>query len=413
MLDSVIRIPVGFSKSAYLLILMLISVEFFHFTPIARFSNDIICLVLFLFWLLVGFFLYKPKDLYFTLIIKLYYWPLLFVWAGVVISFVAAKALYGQSYLTSLVSSRAMLAMLALPALGVVNPNKTDLEKACVWFSIFLLGFAVLDAIGVPILDRDSYMEGTNRKEFIDEDSFIACLPGFHWVAMALFFYLERLKNSFSSRDLIGAILFFVGIFLLQNRSMLFITALFVAYVFFSIRGNSPRLTIILRGSIILVILGLIGVTIPQWVKLFNETASNLGNADYNRILAYNYFLFQACPEPIYYLTGMGLISSNTSSIMKDLMDAGIYNSDVGFIGLWNHYGILPIIAVLIVVVQGLKKDSPLVVKFNALFIIGSSLTLACFNTLDKLLWYCLFVFLTYECVNAHDNKSVSNTLSL
>ena len=394
--DGIIRLPVEFSKSAYLLILMLISVEFFHFTPISAYVSMDICLVLFLLWLVAGYFFYKPKEQYWTLNIRYYYWPLLFFWAGVAISFLAAKALYGQSFIISLMSSRAMLAMLALPALGCIEPSENDLEKACAWFSIILLTFAILDAIGIPILDRDIYMEGTNQKEFIDEDSYVALLPGFHWVAMALFFYLGRLKQGFNQQDFIGTLFFFAVIFLLQNRSMLFVSGLFVAYVFSSIKGESRKQTILLRGLIILIIIISIWATIPQWIKLFNETAFNLGDADYNRVLAYNYFLFQACPEPIYYLTGMGFISSNTSSIMMDLMDAGIYNSDVGLIGLWNHYGVLPIIAVIIVVLQGLKKSIPFYIKFNALFIIGCSLTLVCFNTPDKLLWLCMFIYMVY-----------------
>ena len=290
-----------------------------------------------------------------------------------------------------------MLAMFALPALGVVNPQVKDLEQSTLWFSVILLVFAVLDAVGIPILDRSAYLDEKELRPYIDEDSFVACLPGFHWLAMALFFYLDHLREGYTIRDL-GIVLFlFAGIFLLQNRSMLFLCAIMSGYVLLTVRGGSRRQTFIIRGLVILVAVALIGITVPQWIKLFDETATNLGSDDYNRILAFNYFLVQASPEPIYYFTGMGLISSNTSSIMKDLMEAGIYNSDVGFIGLWNHYGVLPIVAVLIVVVRGLKRSAPLYVKFNALFILGSSLTLACFNTLDKLLWLCLFIYMVYQ----------------
>lgn len=397
MTGGVIRLPGEFSKSAYLLILMLISVEFFHFTPIAAYCNGDICLILFLLWMAAGHFLYNPREQYWSIKIKFYYWPVLFVWGGVLISFFAARALYGQSFFTSFFTSRSMLAMFALPALGVVNPQVKDLEQSTLWFSVILLVFAVLDAVGIPILDRSAYLDEKELRPYIDEDSFVACLPGFHWLAMALFFYLDHLREGYTIRDL-GIVLFlFAGIFLLQNRSMLFLCAIMSGYVLLTVRGGSRRQTFIIRGLVILVAVALIGITVPQWIKLFDETATNLGSDDYNRILAFNYFLFQASPEPIYYFTGMGLISSNTSSIMKDLMEAGIYNSDVGFIGLWNHYGVLPIVAVLIVVVRGLKRSAPLYVKFNALFILGSSLTLACFNTLDKLLWLCLFIYMVYQ----------------
>ena len=191
---------------------------------------------------------------------------------------------------------------------------------------------------------------------------------------------------------------------------MLFITAVLFAYTVFSIKGRSSIQTYIFRILSVVLLALAIGMTIPQWIKLFQETVSQLGDDDYNRILAYNYFLFQACPKPIYYFTGMGLISANTSSIMKDLMDMGIYNSDVGFVGLWNHYGILPIIAIIIVSLKGLKKGTPLYLKFNAVFILIGGVTIACFNTPDKILWLCTFIYMVYHSDISHsrsDNRSI------
>jgi hypothetical protein len=167
---------------------------------------------------------------------------------------------------------------------------------------------------------------------------------------------------------------------------MLFTCAVFFVYTFFTVKGKTPKQTAVIRYGTLLIIALIIGTTIPQWLKLFQETSSQLGDDQYNRILAYNYFLFQACPSAIYYFTGTGMISAHASSIMKDLMYAGIHNSDVGFVGLWNHYGILPVIATVIVAVKGLKKGSPLYLKFNALFILIGGATIACFNTPDKIL---------------------------
>ena len=93
---------------------------------------------------------------------------------------------------------------------------------------------------------------------------------------------------------------------------------------------------------------------------------------------------------------------------MKDLMYAGIHNSDVGFVGLWNHYGILPVIATVIVAVKGLKKGSPLYLKFNALFILIGGATIACFNTPDKILWLCTFIYLVSVYSPIRTGKSVS-----
>ena len=392
-----LSLRIRFSKSAYLLVLMLISVGFFHFTPISKFTDGDICLVAFLLWLMVGHFIYKPWRKWFSITLRKEYWPICVIFLGVIISVLPAHSLYGQSFSTSFITSRVMITMIALPFLFVIKPTRFDIEKAAKWFSVILIIFATLDALNIPILDRNFFIDEENPKKLIDEDSFVMLLPGFHWVGISLFFCLDRLKKVFSARNLLLSLFFFAAVFLLQNRTMLFISAIFVAYTFFSVKGRTPQQTAVIRYGTLLIIAVIIGVTIPQWVKLIQETSSQLGNDQYNRILAYNYFLFQACPSAPYYFTGTGFISAKSSSIMKDLMNAGIYNSDVGFIGLWNYYGILPIIAIVAIAIMGLKKGTPLYIKFNALFILIGGATIACFNMPEKNLWLCAFIYLVYD----------------
>ena len=386
-----------FGKSVYLLVLLLISVDFFHFTPISAFTTDDICLVLFFIWLIAGIFLYKPKQQLFSITLNRWYWPLPAVWLGVLISFLAAKALFDQALFVSLVASRRMFSMLALPVLGIVNPRMKDVEKAVVWFSLVLLVFSVLDAVGVPILDRDFFINDSKPwKKLIEDDSFVMLLPGFQWVAVAFYFYLHRLKVSVNAGNIVGCLFFIAALFLMQNRTTLFVSSAIFAYTLLTLKGQRPLHTVFFRAASVLLIVGAVALTLPQWISLVTETSSQLGNDDYNRILAYNYFLFNACPKFIYYLTGVGFISATTSPIIGDLMDSGIYNSDVGFVGFWNYYGIIPVIAFFIVVIDGLRRRTPLFVKYNAILILVGSLTIACFNTIDKILWLCVFIYMVY-----------------
>ena len=377
---------------------MLISVDFFHFTPIASLTGSDICLVLFLLWLFAAHFLYNPPEKFLGFTWKRYYWPLLLIGLGVLISFIPASILYGQSILQSLISSRIMLALLALPAIGTVRPNRKELEKAVIYFSVILLAFACLDALGLPLIDREFFISEMNPdKELIEEDSFVMLLPGFQFIVVALFFFLDRLKSGGNIYDLCGALFFIGAVFLLQNRTILFIAAVVFAYTFLTIQGNTRKQTYLYRALSVVLIGGMIATTIPHWIRLFTETASQLVDSDYNRILAYNYFLFQACPSWIYYLTGTGFISANASSIMQDLMAAGIYNSDVGLIGMWNYYGVLPLVAIFTAIVRGFHKQSPYYVKFNAFLILVGGLTIACFDTMDKILWLCLFFYMVFH----------------
>lgn len=389
--------PLTFNKAVYVLVLMLISVDFFHFSPISAATKDDFCFFLFLGWLLVGHFLYKPRNKWLTLTFKKCYWPIYLIGIAILISFISAYAIYGQSPLTSLLASRRMLSLLALPILCVCKPKARDMEKAVVCFSVILMVLSIADAVGIPVIDRSFFIDDLKpNKKLIDEDSFVMLLPGFHWVAFALFFYLDRLKRRVSVRNLIGAVFFMVSIFIIQNRTMLFAAAIPFAYTFLTIKGDKKRITVLYRLLSLVMLVVVLAVSMPQWIKLITETTMQLGSDDYNRILAYNYFLFQACPGFVYYLTGMGFISAKVSPIMQDLMASGIYNSDVGFIGFWNYHGILPIIVFFILIVKGIKKGNPYYVRFNAFLILVGSLSIACFINMDKVLWFCMFVYLLY-----------------
>lgn len=386
----------GKSKTAYFYMLMLISVNFFHLQPISPLTSNDICLVLFLLFLILGHFLFKPGNKILTITHSRGNWPVFLILLGVLISFFPSKSLYGQSFMTSLTTSRCMLAVLALPLLFAIKPEKTEIESAVNWFSITLMIFAVLDSLEIPVIDRSFFLDEDKPVTLIDEDSYVMLLPGFQWVGISLFFCLDRLKSNFSRKNLARSVFYFAMVFILQNRTMLFISAVLFACTMFTIKGKNKSATRFFRLFAFLIIIAMAAVTAPQWMKLFKETSEQLGDSDYNRLLAYNYFLFEACPRWYHYLTGTGLISAKTSSIMKDLMDAGIYNSDVGIVGLWNHYGILPVIAVAIVTIKPLlSKKVPYHIKLQAFFILVGGLTIACFNTPDKILWLCTYIYLT------------------
>ncbi|MBR5100231.1 MAG: hypothetical protein IKX34_02875, partial [Bacteroidales bacterium] len=130
-----------------------------------------------------------------------------------------------------------MLALIALPAIGTVRPDRKELEKAIIWFSLILLTFACLDALGLPLIDRQFFIDDDHpNRELIDSDSYVMLLPGFQFVVVSLFFFLDRLKRGWNLYDLAGAIFFIGAIFLLQNRTILFISALVFAYTFLTIQ---------------------------------------------------------------------------------------------------------------------------------------------------------------------------------
>nr|MCR5245690.1 hypothetical protein [Bacteroidales bacterium] len=67
----------------------------------------------------------------------------------------------------------------------------------------------------------------------------------------------------------------------------------------------------------------------------------------------------------------------------------------VGFIGLWNQFGIIPIIVLFYCVFRALfQKNICFTVRANALFILACSATHAYFCLVNTVVWLCLFLYM-------------------
>jgi hypothetical protein len=93
---------------------------------------------------------------------------------------------------------------------------------------------------------------------------------------------------------------------------------------------------------------------------------------------------------------------------MEQLRNEGIYHSDVGLLGMWHQFGILPVLTILIYAFRGLSKYHSFVVRANAANILACSLTIAYFFNIRYSLWLWLFFYLFYadtEYVEAKKKK--------
>lgn len=385
------------SMSMYLYILLLISVSFFSIRVIGRVFSGTIALVSLLLWLAAGHFLFKPEGKKSTITLSYFDWPVIAFFIGIAGSFISAYLFYSQGLLASIVTTRSMLSLLMLPVLIAIKPSLESIRRTVWWFSITIFLVSVSDAVGLGIVDRELLLpeERLLRTDFIEEGSFVFLFPGFQFVAVSFFFELQALREKFSRSNLLRTAFLFFVIFVFQNRSMLFPCALVLLVSIISLDTGSKTRNKIIRVISMLMILMVFALTFRQWVSLFQETTSQLGDDSYNRVLALNHFLLEPPEDPVCYIIGSGFISAKTNTIMQDLMASGIYNSDVGFIGLWNYFGILPVLSLLAVMFRCLLgRRSSFALRCNAFLIIAGSMTITCFDGLNTIPWLCTVLYL-------------------
>lgn len=308
---------------------------------------------------------------------------------GLALSYIAAYRYYHQPFYLSFVVNRQFFSLVLFPLLLAVRPTYRELKWAVYAFSIicavatFYVSF--VDQTLVPV---NEFMP------FIEEGDFVHKLSGLHFVLIAFIFALYEFRNKQTIRKLILVFLLFLFIFIARNRTFLIASCLIIALSVLSNRSTRSRLY---AFAILSFTVGVIAIVLFDTItSLAYETMDQLANPEYNRVKAILY-AFSLPNGKASILIGNGFISGNFNSIVNDLRQEGIFYSDIGLIGLWHVYGLLPVIAILASVIRGLSRNHSLEVRGNALLILTCSLTIGYFASVETLTWLCFYLYLLYS----------------
>ena len=209
-----------------------------------------------------------------------------------------------------------------------------------------------------------------------------------------LYFYLEKLIKKFDTRTFIYSLLIIVLIFFQQNRSSLFPVVILSGWTMLHIKSKYKP--IILTFTSLIVVYAIIQ-TSEIWTELIDQTQNEMSNSDYNRNKALIYFVMQASPSIWCDIFGNGFLSAHTSSQMAQLMKEGIYNSDMGFIGYWNQFGIIPVIVFCHIFISSIfSKKIPYYLKLFAIQSLICAATTSYYGESAKIICFVVFYYL-YE----------------
>ena len=265
----------------YLVILMLICTSFLGVAPYVTRVGPNEQLFLFMMWLAMGaFFLFKRSGID-DLTKKKPYKPLLVFILGVVLSFIAARTFFRQPILTSVVSVRYYLGLLAFPLMVVIKPSKTGIRHALYLYSAIYMFVALYAAFINPNI---IFFSRDDDISFISSDEYIHTVEGYQYIGLAFIMSLERLREKMDVDRIVVSVLLYVSIFIVQNRTLIFICSVIALWAILSIRNRRTKAIAVFMFGV-MVIIGL-AVTRHQWMSLFYETVSQVGDADSNRNLA-------------------------------------------------------------------------------------------------------------------------------
>ena len=373
----------------------MITAQFWTIIPLSYIFNSQIIIFFILVWFLYGIIKYSGRnnDYRWQSKSKAIWWILF----AVLFSFIPAWIFHGQSIIQSFITCRNLLTYLALPVLIYINPTQYQFRKAIVVFALLTLIVMVFDSYGPINFTTTKIRWGLDEPlkahlPYLDEGEFLHGLLGTSMIMISCIFYMDDVLKG-KKQSLLIVIFFFIALFLVQNRTMLGAIAVIFFYNLFFNKGSKASLKVL----IIFILCCLIIFSSEIWTALYEETTNQLNNDDYNRFTSYYYFLFKASPNLFCQIFGNGFLSDIVNNNSWNNAVLGIYNTDVGFVGMWNQFGVIPIIVFLYYIYKSFSLNKSFITKSNALAILLCSPTKAYFVTPSMIMWPVIFFYLYYK----------------
>ncbi len=357
-------------RSFYILICLLLSLNFWSLSFLSNYLNNDISFFIIMLWSLVPYFIYNPLES----LVKLNSFKnlkyLYLIWLGIFISVFSAYFFWGQQIHITLIAQRSLYSFLLLPALLYIAPSEKEIFKALEWISIGTMFVWVLSIFAPQLISSisEDVIEMSENRDSSDIGFYVG---GIHFVVLYFYFLVQKYIINFKLSTFLKAVGIFSFIFLYQNRSLLLGAVL--VYIYSLIKFKSKFKLGLLFIQIILIVVGVI-ITKDIWIALIEESQSQLIDQDYNRWKALSYYFFEYSPNWFCYIFGNGMPSVG-NSILGNLylsnMENGIYTSDLGMIGMWTMYGVIPLITIYSILINSIiRKEFPLYLKFISFHIL-------------------------------------------
>jgi len=270
--------------------------------------------------------------------------------------------------LTTLISQRTIYLFFLLLSLLYVQPSRDELTKALGLFSIITIAIWAYALHDPSILAKDEFtMELISSNNEGALNGFRTYIEGSFFVLLYLYLQMGDFVKSFSWGKFVKILLLTAFFVLYRNRSALIGVVLALAYSILAFRSKNKILLLFVSTLAFLLVAF---VTYDIWTNLIVQSQQELGDSGYNRWVTLEYFIFNYSPNWLCWVFGNGMPSVGNSkfgAIMARNMSNGIFASDIGMIGMWSTYGLLPIIVVYQKLLKIIRSNtSPFGLKFFA-----------------------------------------------
>lgn len=298
-----------------------------------------------------------------------YIWLLILV---MIISAIVPWMDYGQNFISTLISQRFNYYILFALVLYAIRPEESELMcifRICARISVVMFVSGIL----FPgwFVDAASLQAALASRAASDSTDIGFGCPGFGILVMYYFFCCGKLRQNPRTKDILELMILLGVIIIEQNRSTILGALPTFVWCMFRMRSRHKTLVYACIGVLIIMVFPYIQVI---YKSLMEETQMQLDDDSYNRWQALSFYLLEMKTKIYHYLIGNGVwsISGKYMNIMVAAQNfRGCFISDLGILGTFFYYGIIPLYIMYRYCFVALKnRQVPTAIKWYAIWII-------------------------------------------
>jgi hypothetical protein len=339
---------VGNLKFAFLIIFSYGSVLFFMPTKIPQ------NLLFYSFYGLFGIALLITLIFYKSSYNNFFTFPVLLFLIAVIISGLSATLYWGQDLYNSIKALMIFLCYIIFFLISIFNLPYQKLERIIIilgisYVVVYFITFLLFPRPTFGDINRISNERGFQR----------ITLPGMGFLFLLTFYSLNKFFSSRETKWLILYFITFVCVLMSLTRTLIF--ASFVVSALYILRNSS-----FIKKILAILLIGFFTYFVSQldfFQILLKQTQSQTKNfQDDVRMKAVYYYLSDFSPNTFTKIFGNGQAYGKTEYgrfVDKIERGYGYFAVDIGYIGLYTKFGILAILAYLLILIGTLKIKVP------------------------------------------------------
>lgn len=356
-------------KKKYFLILYLLSFGYLKNAFTSSIFNSDVTFVLTMFWGYWGWIRYRGANPKLIKTREVSYIVSILIFCFFVSAYIP-KLYFNQPYISTLIAQRFNYVIILLLVVARIRPSESELMQPMRICSFITLTFFVISIFNPSFFFDQEITEKILLSRYNEKTTDIGTeVPGIYLTAFYLFYKLSIVWDSFSKKDLIECLVF-LGLFIAyQNRSTLIgLLPLVVTVIYKFVKVKKTK------AIFVIILIGVLSAPFLLFVfqSLSQETEEQMGMENYPRFLAINYFVIEAKDTFLKIVFGNG-VWTETSDYRKlvESWSTKIFVSDIGILGTYFYYGLLPLIILYRYVFYVLfKRRIPNYLRFYSLWIL-------------------------------------------